>query len=317
MANASTCIFLLVSIACATAFQAPAPRTHYGHAHALEKARAPHAPRHSTGLPLRRSPASSHGPAAPVMSAAVLEFAVPIAVTVPRLPSLASSMSRSTLLGGAVFLALMKMYQLGAGAAPTSWTLFAHAAAGALGGLAALAGDSALFGESRRAVHALWESMKFTAVTKAVNSVTFAYIQQTMVALGVGGIVLAAAGTGVAATIVQQLFAGNSPGFFQDNVWRNVFMFEAFWLTYAGLCALSPAMSISYTGLAISGAISGIASTVVASVNLTGRGRGVVQRARQAFGAVFSAFQSAESSRAAVHGGILFVVYQAVYTTLV
>jgi len=251
------------------------------------------------------------------MSAAVLEFAVPIAVTVPQLPSLASSMSRSTLLGGAVFLALMKMYQLGAGAAPTSWTLFAHAAAGALGGLAALAGDSALFGESRRAVHALWESMKFTAVTKAVNSVTFAYIQQTMVALGVGGIVLAAAGTGVAATIVQQLFAGNSPGFFQDNVWRNVFMFEAFWLTYAGLCALSPAMSISYTGLAISGAISGIASTVVASVNLTGRGRGVVQRARQAFGAVFSAFQSAESSRAAVHGGILFVVYQAVYTTLV
>ena len=90
MANASTCIFVLVSIACATAFQAPAPRTHYGHAHALEKARAPQAPQHSTGLPLRRRPASFHGPAAPVMNVAVLEFAVPIAVTVPRLPSLVS-----------------------------------------------------------------------------------------------------------------------------------------------------------------------------------------------------------------------------------
>jgi len=90
MANASTCIFLLVLIACATAFQAQEPRTHYGHVHALEKARATHAPRHSTGLPLRRSPALFHGPAAPVMNVAVLEFTVLMAVTVPRLLSLVS-----------------------------------------------------------------------------------------------------------------------------------------------------------------------------------------------------------------------------------
>jgi len=85
-------------------------------------------------------------------------------------------MSRSTLLSGAVLLAVMKMYKLGARAAQTLCTLFAYAAVGALGGLKALAGDSALFGESQRAVHVLWESMKFTAVTKAVNSVTFKFV---------------------------------------------------------------------------------------------------------------------------------------------
>lgn len=307
--NASSCLLLLVSIACASAFQAPAPRTHYGNGHALERARSPHAARHTTRVLRTFAPV----PAAHVMSAVVLDFAQPVAVQ--RRPPY-SSMSRSSLLGGALFLAVMKVYQVGAAAAPASWTLLAHACAGALGGLAALAGDSAFFG-SRRAYKALLESIKFTAITKAVNSVTFAYIQQAMATLGSGGIVLAAAGTGVVATLVQQLFAGSSPGFFQDNVWRNVFVFEAFWLTYAGLCALSPAMSISYTGIAISGALSGIASTMVASVKFTGRGsRGIFQRVRHGCAAVRTAFKSAEFSRAAVQSGILFVVYQAVFNTL-
>lgn len=323
--DATSCILLLVSITASTAFQAPSAHYGRGHAHALERARAPRAPRHAAPTPLRRNPVAFnqpfvHGPAVPEMMSvpAVQEFAQPAAMAQPVHKSPPFS---TTVISGAVFLAMMKIYHLGWAAAPCSWTLLVHACAGALGGLAALVSNSAVSGkDSRQALKTIVESFKITAVSKAANAFTFAYINQAMTALALGsaGIVAAAAGVGVVATLMQQLSLGavNTKGFFRENVWRNVFVFEAFWLTYAGICALSPAMSITYTGLMISGGISGVVSTMVASVQFTDGAQGFVQRLRWGYAAVCKTINGAEFSKAALQSGIFFVVYQAAYNTL-
>ena len=322
MARNGVCALLLLSIATASAFQALIPCSRYEHAHALERARAPQASRH------RRSAYSLRCKALPRAAgmAAPAAHALNVFVQPEQIPSKLTAMSRSSLLGGAVFLAAMKVIQLSSElvAAPAGWTLFAHGLAGMLGGLAALFGDKALsvsFGESRGAIQGLSRSIKFTAITKAVNSVTFAYVQEAAAAFGAGSIMLGAAGSGVVFTMVQGLFTHDHASHFQENVMRNVLVMEAFWLTYAGLCALSPAVSVSYVGVAISGAVSGIASSVAAKFSwkpvLEGGVRGALAKMRQGIGSLRKAFKSACSARSAMQSSILFVVYTAVFNSLV
>jgi len=327
--DAASCLLLLVSITAAAAFHAPSVhygRVHYGHAYALEKARAPRAPQHAVHSPIRRQLFEQPVIEAETMSiSSVLESArepmvIPLVTLADTVP-MSSPAATSTLIGGAVFLAMMKLYHLGWVAAPVSWTLAVHAAAGAIGGLVALASSSAVSGkDSSQALKTVMESFKITALSKAANAFTFAYVNQAMAsfALGSAGIVAAAAGVGVVATLVQQLSMGavKTTGFFQDNVLRNVFVFEAFWLTYAGLCALSPAWSITYTGLMISGGISGIVATVASSVQFGGGARGFVQHFRTVAQSVRKSIDGVEFSKAAFQSGIFFVVYQAVYNTL-
>lgn len=237
---------------------------------------------------------------------------------------------------------------------PAFWALLKHGFAGSLAGLAALLSDSALSASltgSTEALKGLLRSVKFTAVTKAASSMTYVAIQQGIATLSLGwtGIVLAAAGTGVVATIVQGAFAGSRPDFFRDNVAKNVVMFEAFWLTYAALSLLSPVCSITYLGLAISGTISGLASSMAASIKfrpLRGvaraakhsirrglktvrrffsteqmpspsdvrAGQGVVTRANVAVAAFFDNVAHVSSHwRPAVSTGVLNVCYMAVF----
>jgi len=154
---------------------------------------------------------------------------------------------------------------------PALWALAVHGCAGALAGLSALlitslAGSTEAFQTLKGVVR----SVKFTAVTKAASSMTYVVLREGIGALSLGwsGIVFAAAGTGVVATAVQSGFVAGSPDFFRDNVAKNVIMFEAFWLTYAALSLLSPVCSITWVGLAISGTISGFASSLAVSIEL-------------------------------------------------
>ena len=235
----------------------------------------------------------------------------------PAAPAAAHGAVRSSLLSGAMFLAVMKAVELSSAA--IAWSLIAHACAGALGDLAGLYGESAVKSSVVDAA-----SLKITAVSKAANSVTFAYIQTlATAAVGVGSFALAAAATGVVATAVQGLFAGDAD-FFRANVVHNVVAFEAFWLTYAGIVALTPAASVTYVGLAVSGAISGAVSAVTDGIDLGAlakratwaRCRGGVRDALRALRQGFKSMRKAVGARG-VNSGILFVVYQAVYSTLV
>jgi len=322
MARHGSCFIALLSITLANAFQAP-PCARYRPTNAFTTATARRVQSDSVRCSVLLQPRAATMivvPAVPAVPAlpAVETYVQPI---LPRRTS-ASSMQR-TVLAGAVVVAMMNMQKLAVGTA--GWTLLAHACAGAVAGVAALFGDKVLsfsLGDSD-AVQEMWRSLKFTAITKAVNSVTFAYIRQSAAALGAGSIMLGAAGTGIVATLVQGLFATDRANFFHDNVMRNVFVFEAFWLTYTGICAVVPAASVSYAGLAVSGALSGIASTIVASFKFStepvmkGGLRGVWRKIRQGAALLRKEFKNSGSAHTALQSGILFMVYQAVYTTLV
>eukprot|EP00802_Teleaulax_amphioxeia_P023583 Tamp_24185.p1 GENE.Tamp_24185~~Tamp_24185.p1 ORF type:complete len:318 (-),score=42.08 Tamp_24185:29-982(-) len=196
------------------------------------------------------------------------------------------------------------------------WALFAHGCSGALGGLAALFGNSALsatLGESNGVMQGLW----ITAVTKAINAVTYAYIRQAIQALPLGaiGIILAAAGTGIVATLVSSAF-DSRPGLFRENVVRNVLAFEAFWLTYAAIGAISPACSVRYVGVAIAGALGGLASSLVSSIRVSWQPlEGGLRGLQAAFGRLRPGTRRRQL-RAAFESGILNVVYMAVFWTL-
>jgi hypothetical protein len=139
--------------------------------------------------------------------------------------------------------------------APAWWVLFAHGCAGALGGVAALFGDSALSATLGGADKHMSQSITMTAVTKAVNSMTYAYLKQTTswlgsATLGTGSIMVAAAGTGIVAAMMQGVVRGAlagagrtslHPQTFLPEMVKSVLAFEAFWLTYSAICALSPA----------------------------------------------------------------------------
>ena len=111
--SANACgILVLVSIAAAQAFQAPPPpsvRRHDG----LERARQ-QAPRAGTvALARVRSPpqvAALHPPQALSMGSFALTY--PVTAEAKRLPSKSDAMTRSTLLGAAVCVVLMKACQL-------------------------------------------------------------------------------------------------------------------------------------------------------------------------------------------------------------
>ena len=308
------CLVLLASITLAGAFQAPplsplnagqsvfykessmrnrAPRTPLVHKQAAIKAAADFAPATRT--------------------AANFDFVLPAAP-----PTKTPTLSRASLVGVTFVVGVIKLSHVLSSSAPACLSLFAHALAGTLGGLAALFSDAAVatsLGEQRESLVC---SIKFTAITKAVNSVTFAYISQIVQAMGSASILVAAAGTGVVATAVQSLFvAQGRKDFFRENVVRNIFVFQAFWLTYAGFCAFTPVFSISYSGIAIAGALSGMVSTAVASFHVSFEGglRGAFRHFNHQLRSLRKSCKG--QSRVAMQSGILFVVYQAVYTTLV
>ena len=208
--------FLLVSIAAANAFQAPPPSPLARHAHSTERARS-YKPRHALHT-LR--PGAVFAPEMSSSAAASIGFVHPAA-----LPAKSSTFSSSSsLLGAAVVVSVIKASFVLSSSVPASFSLLAHACAGALGGLAALFSETAVskgLGEAQQ--ESIRHAIKFTTISKAVNSVTFAYISQAMAALGSGGVMVAAAGTGVIATSVQSLFSKqNRKDFIRDNVARNV-----------------------------------------------------------------------------------------------
>lgn len=230
--------------------------------------------------------------------------------------------------------------------------LVAHGCAGALGGLAAVAGDAALTAtverpkepwsrwRESRCIHAWkqgfvrrWEStmrencIKITAITRSVNAMTYFYIKQALATLAISTgfqTILAAAGTGVVATMVQTTLCKQNTTLFQKNIARNVLMFEAFWLTYATICALSPAMSMNYIGLAIAGALGGLASSLAGTVKLSsllqtlkGGMSFKLKRLRVGWRSMTKRDAvNVREFRAAYQMAILNVVYMAVFWTL-
>jgi hypothetical protein len=304
-------ILLLVSIAASEAFQAPPPASFRRH-DGLERARA-QAPRAGTvALSRVRSPARMAAlHPAQEMGMGSIELMYPVTAATKRLPSKSGAMSRSTLLGAAAFIVLMKAYQVGTAVAPASWTLLLHGCAGALGGLVAVLTDSTIFERSEQALNGLWQSIKFTTITKAVNSVTFAFLSETLggLTLGVGGIALAATGTGVAATLIQGFFSKQKRDeFFHDNVAQNVLLFNTFWFTYFGICAVLPTIPATYTGVGIAGALSGVVSSAVHSVGYS------FKTLREAWSDFRRSFKQGRTWRGGLQSGVLFVVYQAVYS---
>lgn len=230
--------------------------------------------------------------------------------------------------------------------------LVAHGCSGALGGLAAVFGDAALTAtverpkepwnrwRESRCIHAWkrgfrrrWEStmrencIKITAITRSVNAMTYFYIKQAMSTLAISAsfqTILAAAGTGVVATMVQTSLCKQNTTLFQKKIARNILVFEAFWLTYATICALSPAISVSYLGLAISGALGGVASSLAGTIKLSSllqpfRGGMSFKLKRLRVGwrsmSKLDAVNGREF-RAAYQMAILNVVYMAVFWTL-
>lgn len=315
MSHAHVLLLLLASITLAGAFQAP-PHSPLNAGHALySKNRAPRthilANQPALAAPAMKT-AADFAPATKAAASFSSDCVQPVS-----LPAM-TSLSPASLVGAAVVVGVVKLSHMLSASTPASLALFAHALAGTLGGLAALFSDTAVatsLGEQQR--ESFVHSMKFTAITKAVNSVTFAYISQIVKSMGSASILVAAAGTGVVATVVQSLFVEQGrKEFFRENVVRNVFVFQAFWLTYAGFCAVTPVFSISYSGIAIAGALSGIVSTAVASFHVSFEGglRGAFHFKKE-LRKLRKSFKG--QSRVAMQSGILFVVYQAVYTTVV
>ena len=121
------------------------------------------------------------------------------------------------------------------------------------------------------------------------------------------GVALAAAGTGVVATLVQSVFhAGSRAKFLQTNLVRNIVFFETYWLTWAGISALSPAIAASYTGVAVAGAACGFAAAAASA--LAGL--------RWSWRSMTQALRSGAGVRAALSSSVLFVVYQCVIDAL-
>jgi len=237
----------------------------------------------------------------------------PVTAEAKRLPSKSDAMTRSTLLGAAVCVVLMKAYQIGTAVAPATWTLLLHGVAGALGGLVSVLTDSTIFERSEQALNGLWQSVKFTTITKGVNSITFAYLSETLalggLTLGVGGILLSATGTGVAATLIQGVFSKQKrSAFFHDNVAQNVLLLNTFWFTYFGICAISPTIPATYAGVGIAGALAGVVSSAAHSVGYSWK------TLSQAWSNLRQSFKKDMIWRGGLQSGVLFVVYQAVYS---
>jgi hypothetical protein len=317
MANNGACIILVtLSIAAAQAFQAPLPASLRRH-DSLDRARAhsfASARYGAPALPPRAAKQHRSLYKSPELSVAgVMELSRPI-VAAPSLPPKSTAMARSTILGAAAFVVLMQVYQAGAAVTPVSWTLLLHGLAGAVGGMVAVFTDSTIFERSEQAIQGLWQSVKFTAITKAVNSITFAYLQDAVAALslGTGGIALAATGNGVVATLIQGWFAGQSrearDSFFQENVGRNVLLFNTFWFTYFGICAISPAIPVTYTGIGVAGALAGVVSQAAHSVGFSWK------NLRHAWAKLRLSFKKGVTWRGGLQTGVLFVVYQGVFS---
>ena len=68
---------------------------------------------------------------------------------------------------------------------------------------------------------------------------------------------------------MQSLFFADRSKFFKQNLAKNFLACEGLWLAYAGICALTPAASGSYMGLAISGALAQVNSKLAASVDIS------------------------------------------------
>ena len=155
--------------------------------------------------------------------------------------------------------------------------------------------------------------MKFTAITTAFKSITFAYLQEATAALslGMGGIVLPATGSGVVVTLIQSLFTRQCcSSFFQENVGRNVLLLNTFWFTYSGICAISPAIPVTYTGIGVAGALASVLSSAAHSVGFSWT------NLRHAWAKLRHSFKQDATWRGGLQSGVLFVVYQAVYSAL-
>ena len=296
---------LLVQIALVGAFNVPAPPMPHSH-------RAPSMCFSSPMLAAcpnvlgTQLPSSMMGAQPRFVDDWSLAAAQAAAVARPQLPSGSTALARSTLAGATALLVLVNAYQVGVTFAP-SWALLVHACAGALGGIAALLTDSAVFGRFREAMTAL----KFTAITKAINSVTYVSLSQAVASavagLGgvavVAGVALAAAGTGITATLAQSLFTqGSRKGFVVENVVGNVAMFEAYWLTWAGISSVFPTLTVSLAGVAAAGAACGLVSSVAKAI----------VGFKFSWRAFRNAVRRVDSARDALSSGILFVVYQGI-----
>ena len=217
-------------------------------------------------------------------------------------------MTRSTLGAAAGFVVMMHVFQMAAAlVTPAGIVLLAHGCANALGGIAALFSEAAVFGQWREALGAV----PVAALSKAVNAVSYVSLSQAVgsLASGASGVALAAAGTGVIATLVQSVFNGGSRAeFLQTNVVRNIVFFETYWLTWAGINALSPAIAASYTGIAVAGAACGFAAAAVSSA-LAGL--------RWSWRSMTQSLRSGAGMRAALSSSVLFVVYQGVIDALI
>mmetsp|Transcript_19524 Transcript_19524/g.44645 ORF Transcript_19524/g.44645 Transcript_19524/m.44645 type:complete len:412 (-) Transcript_19524:46-1281(-) len=276
-------------------------------------------------------------------------------------------------------LAILALIQLSKGLmlfSPPGTNLMAHAVAGALGGIVALSvgypleavekgqkrmgGFGSIFNRLqdvfRSRVTDLYKgfrkSMVVTAITRAVNAGTYAYLKGTLslssISGGLGVVAVAAFGTGIMSTLISLLFDPASTGSKMNLAHKlldagkrclsNIVGFEVFFLSYTALCVMNPILSISLGGAAISGALCGSAS-YVASASLEGvmDGKGVVEHdGGQRRGGIVNAVKfslkrtgsvlqetiaqckrSDVCSMAALSNAVLFVVYQAVYEILV
>ncbi|EKX32700.1 hypothetical protein GUITHDRAFT_166647 [Guillardia theta CCMP2712] len=276
-------------------------------------------------------------------------------------------------------LAIVALIQLSKGLvlfSPPGTNLMAHAVAGALGGIVALSVGYPLeavergqkkmgeFGSIfnrmqnvfRSRVTDLYKgfrkSMVVTAITRAVNAGTYAYLKGTLslssISGGLGVVAVAAFGTGIMSTLISLLFDPASSERKMNLAHKlmdagkrclsNIVGFEVFFLSYTALCVMNPILSISLGGAAISGALCGSAS-YVASASLEGvmdgkgvvphngvrRRGGVVDSIKFALKRTGSVLQETIShcrrsdvcSLVALSNAVLFVVYQAVYEILV
>ncbi len=316
-AAAHPVLLFLLSLGCTHAFQGAMPSA--GRANPLILKRAPGRCSARAGAGSRRIASSRllHPPRAVALAAPCIDAGTLAILLLPeqekRTPrSTSSAASRSTkrLLGAAGCVSLMTLHKVGAAVEPSLSILLAHGCAGALGGFVAVISDSTFFEQSQ----SLWQSLKFTAITKAVNSVTFAYLQEAVSTFSLGsagGIMLASAGTGIAATLIQSCFAKRGDTFFKKNVGRNVLLFNTLWFTYFGICAISPAIPGTYMGVGLAGAFAGMVSTIFDSAVHSWQFRyGFLSTLRQGF-------KDEESLRGGLQCGVMFVVYQAVYSVLV
>ena len=243
----------------------------------------------------------------PAQRASMLPFSNAVPFTRPKLTEGSTTITRSTLGAAAGFLIMMHVFQMAAAlVTPAGIVLLAHGCANALGGIAALISEAAVFGQWREALGAV----PVAALSKAVNAVSYVSLSHAVgtLASGASGVALAAAGTGVVATLVQSVFhAGSRAKFLQTNLVRNIVFFETYWLTWAGISALSPAIAASYTGVAVAGAACGFAAAAASA--LAGL--------RWSWRSMTQALRSGAGVRAALSSSVLFVVYQGVIDALI